>query len=57
VTGYRRAVINAIDAGFDGIEVHGANRYVLEQFLRDSINDRAAPPLRGLAGKSRQVCS
>jgi N-ethylmaleimide reductase len=43
VTGYRRAVTNAIDAGFDGIEVHGANSYLLEQFLLDSINDRTAP--------------
>jgi N-ethylmaleimide reductase len=37
---YRRAAYNAIDAGFDGVEVHGANGYLLEQFLRDSINDR-----------------
>jgi N-ethylmaleimide reductase len=38
---YRQASRNAIDAGFDGVEVHGANGYLLEQFLRDSINDRA----------------
>ena len=37
---YRRAARNAIDADFDGVEVHGANGYLLEQFLRDSINDR-----------------
>ena len=37
---YRRAARNAIDAGFDGVEVHSANGYLLEQFLRDSINDR-----------------
>ena len=37
---YRRAARNAIDAGFDGVEVHGANGYLLEQFMRDSINDR-----------------
>ena len=30
----------AMQAGFDGVEVHGANGYLLEQFLRDSINDR-----------------
>ncbi|NUZ08050.1 alkene reductase [Piscinibacter koreensis] len=40
VDDYRRAARNAIDAGFDGVEVHGANGYLLEQFLRDSINDR-----------------
>lgn len=37
---YRKAARNAIDAGFDGVEVHGANGYLLEQFMRDSINDR-----------------
>jgi N-ethylmaleimide reductase len=41
VAAYRQAARNAIDAGFDGVEVHGANGYLLEQFLRDSINDRA----------------
>ncbi len=40
VAEYRHAARCAIDAGFDGIEVHGANGYLLEQFLRDSINDR-----------------
>jgi N-ethylmaleimide reductase len=40
VEDYRRAARHAIDAGFDGVEVHGANGYLLEQFLRDSINDR-----------------
>lgn len=29
-----------MQAGFDGAEVHSANGYLLEQFLRDSINDR-----------------
>jgi N-ethylmaleimide reductase len=40
ISAYVRAARNAIDAGFDGVEVHGANGYLLEQFLRDSINDR-----------------
>ncbi|MFL6697865.1 MAG: alkene reductase, partial [Vitreoscilla sp.] len=37
---FRQAARNAIEAGFDGIEVHGANGYLVEQFLRDSCNDR-----------------
>jgi N-ethylmaleimide reductase len=37
---YRVAARNAMEAGFDGVEVHGANGYLIEQFLRDSINDR-----------------
>ena len=40
VAEYRRAARNAIDAGFDGVETHGANGYLLDQFLRDSVNDR-----------------
>ena len=40
VADYRHAARCALDAGFDGVEVHGANGYLLEQFLRDSINDR-----------------
>lgn len=43
VTDYRRAARNAIDAGFDGVEVHSANSYLLDQFLRDSVNDRTGP--------------
>ena len=41
VAAYGRAARNAIDAGFDGVEVHGANGYLIDQFLRDSINDRS----------------
>jgi len=41
ITCYRTATRCALQAGFDGVEVHGANGYLLEQFLRDSINDRS----------------
>ncbi len=43
VADYRHAARCAIEAGFDGVEVHAANTYLLEQFLRDSINDRSGP--------------
>jgi N-ethylmaleimide reductase len=40
VEDYRRAALNAKAAGFDGVEVHSANNYLLEQFIRDSTNHR-----------------
>ena len=40
VEDYRRAAENAKRAGFDGVEVHSANNYLLEQFVRDSTNTR-----------------
>jgi N-ethylmaleimide reductase len=40
VDAYRHAARNAMTAGFDGVEVHGANGYLLDQFLRDSTNHR-----------------
>lgn len=40
VADYAHAARCAMDAGFDGVEVHSANTYLLEQFLRDSVNDR-----------------
>lgn len=40
VQDYVRAAQNAMRAGFDGVEIHGANGYLIEQFLRDSTNHR-----------------
>ncbi|MFG1377539.1 alkene reductase [Xanthobacter autotrophicus] len=37
---YRRAAANAITAGFDGVEIHGANGYLIDQFLKDGANQR-----------------
>ena len=40
VAAYRKGAENAKKAGFDGVEVHGANGYLLDQFLQDSTNTR-----------------
>jgi N-ethylmaleimide reductase len=37
---YRQAARNALAAGFDGVEIHAANGYLIDQFLRDSANFR-----------------
>ena len=37
---FRRAAVNARDAGFDMVELHGANGYLIDQFLRDGSNRR-----------------
>lgn len=43
VAGFRQAAANARAAGFDGVEVHGANGYLLDEFLRDGANRRSGP--------------
>lgn len=40
VADYARAARNAITAGFDGVQIHGANGYLIDQFLRDGSNHR-----------------
>ncbi|KAF5647139.1 NADPH2 dehydrogenase [Fusarium sp. NRRL 52700] len=37
---YRQAALNAIEAGFDGVEIHGANGYLIDQFLQTNSNNR-----------------
>lgn len=53
IADYRRAAGNAIAAGFDGVEVHAANTYLIEQFLRDSVNDRSGPYGGSIANRAR----
>jgi N-ethylmaleimide reductase len=43
IAGFQQAATNAKAAGFDGVEVHGANGYLLDEFLRDGANHRSAP--------------
>ena len=40
VEGFRRGAANAMEAGFDGVEIHGANGYLLDQFAKDGANKR-----------------
>ena len=40
VEGFRQGALNAQAAGFDGVELHGANGYLLDQFLQDGTNQR-----------------
>ncbi|MGJ4995440.1 alkene reductase [Bradyrhizobium sp. HKCCYLS3077] len=40
VEAFRQAALNAVEAGFDGVEIHGANGYLLDQFAKDGANKR-----------------
>lgn len=40
VADFAQGAANAIEAGFDGVEIHGANGYLIDQFLRRSANER-----------------
>ncbi|MGJ5079797.1 alkene reductase [Bradyrhizobium sp. HKCCYLS3013] len=40
VAAFKQAALNAIEAGFDGVEIHGANGYLLDQFAKDGANKR-----------------
>lgn len=53
VADYRRAAEHAKTAGFDGVEVHAANGYLLDQFLRDSTNQRTDQYGGSIANRTR----
>lgn len=53
VDDFRRAARAAIDAGFDGVEVHGANGYLLDQFLKLGANHRTDHYGGSIANRSR----
>lgn len=40
ISDFRKAALNAMEAGFDGVEIHGANTYLIHQFLATSANQR-----------------
>jgi N-ethylmaleimide reductase len=59
IEGFRKAAINAKEAGFDGVEVHGANGYLIDEFLRDGANKRSGPYGGSLQNRARllmEVC-
>ena len=53
IAGFRKAAENAKAAGFDGVEVHGANGYLLDEFLRDGANKRTGPYGGSIANRAR----
>jgi len=53
VQDYGQAAANAIEAGFDGVEVHGANGYLVDQFLQDATNKRLDEYGGGKENRSR----
>jgi N-ethylmaleimide reductase len=53
VAGFVQAAKNAKTAGFDAVEVHGANGYLLDQFLRDGSNKRQGPYGGSIANRAR----
>ncbi len=53
VENYRRATRNALDAGFDGVELHGASGYLPEQFLSSGSNQRKDAYGGSIANRAR----
>lgn len=55
IADFRRAAANAIAAGFDGVEVHGANGYLLEQFAKDGSNTRSDAYGGSIENRARMI--
>ncbi|MBK9291313.1 MAG: alkene reductase [Bacteroidetes bacterium] len=53
IADYRKAALLAMDAGFDGVEIHAANGYLIDQFLNDSSNQRTDEYGGSIAAKCR----
>ncbi|HUH19514.1 alkene reductase [Albibacterium sp.] len=53
IDGFVKAAQNAIEAGFDGVELHGANGYLIEQFLNPNVNTRTDEFGGSVKGRSK----
>jgi len=53
IAAYRKGAENAKAAGFDGVEIHGANGYLLDQFLQDGSNKRTDRYGGGIENRAR----
>jgi N-ethylmaleimide reductase len=53
VNDFRQAAANAVLAGFDGVEIHGANGYLLDQFIKDGSNQRTDSYGGSVANRAR----
>lgn len=53
---FAHAARKAKEAGFDGVEIHGANGYLIDQFLRDGTNQRTDDYGGSLSNRSRLLC-
>lgn len=56
VADYRQAAARAKDAGFDGVEIHGANGYLIDQFLQSRTNHRTDAYGGSIENRSRFLC-
>lgn len=53
VAQFRLATRHAMAAGFDGVQIHGAHGYLIDQFLRDGVNDRGGAYGGGIENRAR----